>query len=768
MPDAPLSRRARRTFEEEAADRAALQESTFGAAQGLTSGEIRSLENERDAALSRRDRRRKDRLNHPLEAWTAEEEMLATGQIPAMTPERIAEQERISRDKAARAADEAQAASREFRRLGAADLRRSPDPVRQEPVSPWLPSQPPFFQVPGANAPVFPAPAAQASIFPAPAAQVPAWQAPASQPQWAEEPPIDVAEDFEFASTPVWPEEQASAVPDSAVLDSAVPTPPGFDTSDSRQPFRAAPEASSVQVADTHGVRPVVEAYQPIMALDDAPLVPVVHPVPVVQPVHDEAPAHDEAPVEALHAAVEQFPMRSNVFGALFPPGSRQTALRQQDPFATGLTEEPAHTESGQIPTLLPPQEVPERAINPVDEIRRLAAEAMSGIERASKADEAAAAAAAPAVAAVVVPTADPAARAEFDSLPWASSSRSLQDAAPYDAAPTNPAPTNAAPTNAASNGGSPAAARPQDNFTWAEVVGGSPSANPSGTDAPVDSIGDWSRSAEHAPATPYGGMTPQHTGFDQLTQPYSGAAYGSAPASGQFLMPGQQGQPASGQFLMPGQQGQPASGQFPMAGQQGQPASGQFPMPGQQGQPASGQFPMPGQQGQPASGQFLMPGQQSQSASGQFPMPGQQGQPASGQFPMPGQHASQQAPQGLGEPQGPAWNSQPLHTEPPRPAEAQAFTPLSNVPKPDFSGLYQQGSPSAFPPLTGAINTAALNAAEFHGGDMSAAGQGTGIRRPELPGVGGVKHFKWLHLAVIGALVFVIGVIVYNVAFSK
>jgi hypothetical protein len=164
--------------------------------------------------------------------------------------------------------------------------------------------------------------------------------------------------------------------------------------------------------------------------------------------------------------------------------------------------------------------------------------------------------------------------------------------------------------------------------------------------------------------------MTPQHTGFDQLTQPYSGSAYGSAPASGQF--------------------------------------------------------------------------------------------------PMPEQPGRQPAPQSVGGPQGPAWNSPLLHTEPPRPAEAQAFTPLSNVPKPDFSGLYQQGSPSAFPPLTGAINTAALNAAEFHGGDMSASGQGTGIRRPELPEVGGAKHFKWLHLSVIGALMFVLGVVIYNVAFSK
>lgn len=446
---------------------------------------------------------------------------------------------------------------------------------------------------------------------------------------------MDFPGDFEFASKPVWPEEPASAAPHSAAPNSAAPTPPGFDMPESRQPAPDAHEVGGIHAADPHEGRPVVEAYQPIMTFDDAPLVSVVHPV------------HDGAPVEAQQSADEQSPMRSSVFDALFPPGSSQTALRQQDPFVTGLTEEPAPAASRQIPTLLPPQEVPERAINPVEEIRRLAAEAMSGIERASRADEAAAAA-----TAAAGPTADPSARAQFDSLP---------------------------------TGQAPSTARPLDNFAWGEVVGGSPSANQAGNNGPVDSIGDWAHSAQHAPATPSGGMTPQHAGFDQLAEPYSGSAYGSAPASGEF------------------------------------------------------------------------------------PMHGQQGQPLSGQFPMPEQLGRQPAPQGLGEPQGHAWNSQPLlYTEQGQPAEAQAFTPLSNVPKPDFSGLYQQGSPSAFPPLTGAINTAALNAAEFHGGDLSASGRGTGFRRLELPEVGGVKHFKWLHLAVIGALMFVLGVVIYNVAFNK
>ncbi|GMA34361.1 hypothetical protein [Demequina litorisediminis] len=61
--------------------------------------------------LSRRERRRIERLEHPVETWTAEEEMLATGQIPAMTPARIAEQEKIEREAAEAAQRDAETAA---------------------------------------------------------------------------------------------------------------------------------------------------------------------------------------------------------------------------------------------------------------------------------------------------------------------------------------------------------------------------------------------------------------------------------------------------------------------------------------------------------------------------------------------------------------------------------------------------------------------------------------------------------------------------------
>jgi hypothetical protein len=230
MPDAPLSRRARRTFEEEAADRAALEGASPEFAHGLSSGEVKAIEDER-AALSRRDRRRMERLNHPLEAWTAEEEMLATGQIPAMTPARIAEQERISRDKAERAAEEATAASQEFRRLAESDVRRASGSVFATPTSPPTPPQEPvyeepFYQEPVYQEPVYQEPVPLAPVPTAPvsyeavarpqSAEVPeaqtVWvQEPAAQPAWVQEPAADLSDDFKFASEPTWPPQGAQA-----------------------------------------------------------------------------------------------------------------------------------------------------------------------------------------------------------------------------------------------------------------------------------------------------------------------------------------------------------------------------------------------------------------------------------------------------------------------------------------------------------------------------------------------------------------------------
>lgn len=97
----PLSRRERRAQEMRDAART---EDTTPIEAGLDTSGMPLTEG---TILSRRERRRLERLAHPVETWTAEEEMLATGQIPTMTPERIAEQEQIERERAEAAQHEA-------------------------------------------------------------------------------------------------------------------------------------------------------------------------------------------------------------------------------------------------------------------------------------------------------------------------------------------------------------------------------------------------------------------------------------------------------------------------------------------------------------------------------------------------------------------------------------------------------------------------------------------------------------------------------------
>ena len=69
-----------------------------------------------DAAggLSRRDRRRLERLEQPMETWTADEEARHTGQVPTVTPEVIAQQEALARQRAAEAQQDALRATGEI------------------------------------------------------------------------------------------------------------------------------------------------------------------------------------------------------------------------------------------------------------------------------------------------------------------------------------------------------------------------------------------------------------------------------------------------------------------------------------------------------------------------------------------------------------------------------------------------------------------------------------------------------------------------------
>jgi hypothetical protein len=118
----PLSRRDRRAVEARAAagapDATESLDTADSEAPTVTGG------------LSRRDRRRLERAQRPMETWTAEEEMIATGQLPAMTPEVIAEQERLAQEKARQAELEAAAAAKEFGLTASDAARTEPEPTQ--------------------------------------------------------------------------------------------------------------------------------------------------------------------------------------------------------------------------------------------------------------------------------------------------------------------------------------------------------------------------------------------------------------------------------------------------------------------------------------------------------------------------------------------------------------------------------------------------------------------------------------------------------------
>ena len=330
MPDAPLSRRARRIVEAEAAERAASQGDPT-AAYGVVTGEVPTV-NPETQSLTRRDRRRLERLSRPMEAWTAEEEMIATGQIPAMTPERIAEHERLARETAARAAEDAQTASAALRTLAPTEIRQpEPDP--------------------------------QAEVVGESVAQV--------------EPPAPAGS---IAGPLVEPElrhDSTAPVEERVIVE---PYSPRFDL-------------------DEAELGAVAQESAPIAGSDDVG--PHAGIVRTPSPVADEEP---EGTLAAGERAAQEAAARAKVFEELFPPGSSQAALLEQDRLAQLEKVESAKAEQASAATVIEEPESVEgqqAAVDEgraaVDEIRKLAEEAMSGIERAAHhRDEVAAAAPAP------------------------------------------------------------------------------------------------------------------------------------------------------------------------------------------------------------------------------------------------------------------------------------------------------------------------------------------------------------------------------------
>src|SRR5690554_6348932 len=199
--------------------------------------------------LTRRERRRLERARQPMETWTAEEEMIATGQIPAMTPERIAEQEKLARERAAAAQREAQEASAELEGLaGNPAVAQSAAAPATEPVvesasepeqqHPWAPVTPAPVE-PHADQPW--APVTQPSA-PAPAEQEPQQPWSPSAPATSDQ---EVATEFVPEPAPAWapaqphdenpsggatPPERTSLI--AAVAAEAAPTAPVVESAE--------------------------------------------------------------------------------------------------------------------------------------------------------------------------------------------------------------------------------------------------------------------------------------------------------------------------------------------------------------------------------------------------------------------------------------------------------------------------------------------------------------------------------------------------------
>lgn len=365
--DAPLSRRARRAAEREAA------QDPMEFARGIATGEIPAIGAD-GKPMSRRERRRLERIIDPMEAWTEEEERAVTGQIPAITPEVIAEQERIAREKAAAAAAEAEAASRELQALAPQDTPPPREHAFPEPQQPGPQPQQAFPEVPEAD-PVSP------QDFPPP----PAVSEPAMTERLVEPEPQASVDEYAYSQ----PHEAAWAgEPEPAPTGEPEPTRPEERTL--VEPYRP---TFVGKAAEAYGDGPV-----PPTGLPDA----VAQPAPAQEPdaaavqsraaeaLVDEpsAPDHSAAADESAAADHPAPSGRGAVYDELFPPGSAQAKLLAQQEAEASAEPSPAEPFAlTEAPWTAPEDEQTTADASPLsdpaEEIRRLTQEALGGLERA-------------------------------------------------------------------------------------------------------------------------------------------------------------------------------------------------------------------------------------------------------------------------------------------------------------------------------------------------------------------------------------------------
>ncbi|MDE0572794.1 hypothetical protein ON058_05120 [Demequina sp. B12] len=302
----PHSRRERRAREQREAHRL---DDTAPLEPGLDTHGI-PMETSELRAISRRERRRMERLEHPVETWTAEEEMIATGQIPAMTPERIAEQEKIARDKAAAAQRDAQTASDEIAQVRGA-------------VSP---------QAPNSGAPV----ASPESASPRRSSLIPdtadpagtADSAPAASQSWSAPQPQSAPHVASAPAAPSAPREPATSQPLPPAQS------PQHPTSQHQSPQSPSPQSPSPQSQPMTAATPV-NASGPASVVSAPPAEPASAPASASAPAAPSAPAQEPARPLGMPPG-----MTPEMFDMLFPPGSAQRRLMERQ--ASGEAAESA------------------------------------------------------------------------------------------------------------------------------------------------------------------------------------------------------------------------------------------------------------------------------------------------------------------------------------------------------------------------------------------------------------------------------------------
>ncbi len=715
MADAPLSRRERRALEEAAAGVSAAR--PFDEAHAPEDAPLVDPNH-----LSRRDRRRLERLNNPMETWTAEEEMIATGQIPVLTPERIAEQEKLAREKAEKAAHDALLASQEFRVVTPEDLAPR-HPARPEAFpEPQAPSWQPAGREQEPVEPVRDAfePPAELTAEPVTPSYAPEAFAP---PATADAPASDV-----FAPPAAEPAREDFAAPWAQRAPDATSPSPSFWAPPTAEPARqwrqqdlestwtvTSPSNDAEDDWDPFGEREVarqqVHAAEPAESLWTPPAAPEsfdAEPDDVVEPADDE-PAGADVPADEASAQADSAELSQDedsapaVYTPTFDfaddvrseagaeaPSLSVPVLGEAEPDVADDREARARLFSGlfagQVPTSpaddaavadavpAPVEESSEaaadtsdaaapveEALSGADEIRRLAEEAMSGLERASG---------------------------------------SLND------------------------GPRPA--------TWGEVVPAS---------EPERASDEWSEDDDSDLGDTIA-VAPRESELDQASL-----------------------------------------GQWSPADWAAQP-----PLPAQQdsarwGEPVEHptRDPEVAEEADPFSWAEALA-----ASSGDVPQVQQRATPAWGAVT---EVPAQPEPSPVSEAPSPAWH--PLEAAPTPVTDVNDFTPVAEAPRPDFSQLYQTGQippvsggvtpasgqlPTAgqFPAATGAQPTVAFPGVGTPAGgvpgeagyttDVTATGS---IRRLEVPTQPEAREFKWLHLGVIGALVFVLGVVIYNVTMN-